>query len=120
LERSGAVEVKIKGEQYPALHGFELIDRIRGIGHFHIVLHARRVDFLVFAGDPQAGHSHQLVFLFAYLVFRSIGIEVGQSQEKGLFLELKRAVDVDEPIDQNLPHLRSNLARQLLLLLSLN
>jgi hypothetical protein len=89
LQRGSPVEVKIKGEQDSPFHGFELVDSIRGICHFDIVLHAWRVDFFIFAGNPETGHSHELIFLFGDLMFGCVGIEVGQCKEEGLFLELK-------------------------------
>jgi len=55
------VEVEVEGEQDLAFHSFEFGGRVAAVCDLDVVLHARGVDFLVLAGDPQTGCPHELV-----------------------------------------------------------
>ena len=47
------------------------------------------------------------------LVLGSIGVEVTEGQEEGLLFELERVVDVDQPVDEDVPHGVSNVSQPL-------
>lgn len=120
LKRSCIVQIESQSQQYFSLHRLQLRERITRISHLNVVLHSRRIDFFVFAGDPQTGNSNQLVLMLGDLILRNILVKVSQSQIKSLLLQLKRLVYINQPVDQDMPHVRSDIGHQFLFLLLLN
>ena len=53
-------------------------------------------------------------------VLRGILVQVDQSQIESLFFEFKRLMNINKPIDQDLPHVRGDANHEFLLLFSLN
>ena len=85
-----------------------------------VALHPGRVDLFVFAGNPEASDSDQLVLMLGDLVLRGIFVEVGQGEEEGLFLEVEGLVDVNEPVDEDLAHVGSDANHEFFPFLLLN
>lgn len=85
-----------------------------------IVLHAGRVDFLVFAGDPETSDAHQLVLVLADFLKGAELIQVGKSQLQGLLLELEGLVHIHQPVYQDHPHLLIDVLEELFPLFFLN
>lgn len=62
-------------------------------------LHAGRIDFLKFAGDPKTSDSNKLIVTFSNLASRCVLVEVGKCKVKGLLPKFEAQMNIDKPID---------------------
>ena len=62
-------------------------------------LHARRIYFLIFAGDPKTGDSNKLIITFGDLASCCILVKVGKCKMESLFSKIKAQVNINKPVD---------------------
>ena len=104
MERSGAVELKVESLDDVPFHDLQVFERVSVGSHFDVVLGAGRVDFLVFAGDPQASDPDKLVLILGDLAGGGVVAEIAEGQVEGLLLKFEGVVDINQPVDEDLPH----------------
>ena len=104
-QRGGLGHVEINRTEDVALHLEELALLLYVLADHHEVLDGGRVDFLVLAGDPEAGGPQQLQVDLRDLVALHVAVEEVDRQEQRLAEQVEALVDVQHPVDHHAAHL---------------
>lgn len=80
VQSGGEGKVKVQRLDDSTFHIFKLLEGIGVISNIDIIMHFGWIDFLILAGNPEAGNSNKLILMFGDIILASKLVQVNQGQ----------------------------------------
>lgn len=108
-EAGGRRHVEVEPPQHLTLHLQDAVPTVGVVRHVDEVSDLWRVDLFVLGSDEHGGHAEELVVGAADLLDLGEAVDDVDSQKESFRQQLKLHVHLDQPLNQDLPHLSGDV-----------
>lgn len=109
VDRVGVREVEVELGEHMSLGAKDLVVLVAAVGHEEEVGDRGAHDFLVLGGDEERGDSDELELDERDFLEREEAVDDVGREEDGFGEKAELGVDLDEPVDEDAPHLPRHL-----------